>query len=85
MAKCHFRGDNMLNQYHIGEKVTVCEYSYNAPTATRGEEGVIIDVSGSSGSDPNCYTIVFERYGTLYLTDSDIKPLLAQVETEEAA
>ena len=75
----------MLYQYQIGEKVTVCEYSYNAPTASRGEEGVIIDVSGSCGSDPACYTIVFERYGTLYLTDSDIKPLQVSELTEEAA
>ncbi len=75
-----------MYQYHIGEKVAVCDFSYNAPTAARGEEGTIIDVSGSvSPDEPDCYTIVFERYGTLYLTDSDIKPLIAQVETEEAA
>lgn len=74
-----------MYQYQIGDKVAVCEYSYNAPTASRGEEGVIIDVSGSSGTVPACYTIVFERYGTLYLTDSDIKPLLVTEPTEEAA
>jgi len=61
--------------YEVGENVTISEYSYNAPYTSRGETGIVIDVSGSVGQTPESYTVDLPEHGTLYLTGADIKPL----------
>jgi len=61
--------------YEVGENVTISEYSYNAPYASRGETGMVIDVSGSVDQTPESYTVDLPEHGTLYLTGADLKPL----------
>ena len=61
--------------YEVGQDIEVSEWSYNAPVCSRGEQGTIIDVSGSAGDSESSYTVEFSEFGTLYLTDDDIKPL----------
>tara|TARA_R100000008_G_scaffold84706_1_gene72803 strand:- start:1149 stop:1367 length:219 start_codon:yes stop_codon:yes gene_type:complete len=61
--------------YEVGQNIEISEWSYNAPADSRGEQGIIIDVSGSVGEDGNSYTVDFTEFGTMYLTEDDIKPL----------
>ena len=62
--------------YEVGENVTISEYSYNAPYTSRGETGIVIDVSGSADQTPESYTVDLPEHGTLYLTGADIKPFV---------
>ena len=62
-------------KYEVGQDVKVSEWSYNAPTDSRGERGIVIDVSGSASEGESSYTVDFPEFGTMYLTDNDIKPL----------
>ena len=61
--------------FEVGQSVKVSEWSYNAPYDCRGEQGVVIDMSGSAGIEPDCYAVDMHEHGTLYLTADDIKPL----------
>ena len=61
--------------YEVGENVTISEYSYNAPYTSRGETGIVIDVSGSADQTPESYTVDLPEHGTLYLAGADLKPL----------
>tara|TARA_R100000008_G_C3564421_1_gene158269 strand:+ start:835 stop:1065 length:231 start_codon:yes stop_codon:yes gene_type:complete len=62
-------------KYEVGENITICDYSHNAPPDARGETGMVIDVTGSVGMIPESYTVDTPEHGTLYLTVDDIKPL----------
>ena len=61
-------------KFEVGQNVEISEWSYNAPFAIRGDNGVVIDVSGSLGDGPDSYTVEVPEHGTLYLTGDDIKP-----------
>ena len=62
-------------KFEVGQNVEISEWSYNAPFGIRGDSGVVIDVSGSLGDEPDSYTVEVPEHGTLYLTGEDIKPL----------
>ncbi len=62
--------------YEVGQNVEISEWSYNAPADSRGECGIVIDVSGSVTDGGSSYTIDFPEFGTMYLTDNDIKPFI---------
>ena len=64
-------------KYEVGQNIKISWWSQNAPFACRGDSGMVIDVSGSTGDEPDSYTVVLPEHGTLYLTGDDIKPFQA--------